>query len=262
MINNLIGLGTILLGATMAKKSGVTFFESSSYSGFEVNSNVLNAVKSSEGIMETSYLLPNETRYTIGYGTVYLFDSNGKSFLINGSNVVQKGYTLSFLKSKMGYSTFSNEEFATELIKNHLKASRYSKVAKDLDSFNVSFKERFAEALMEVSYGSGSIFGYQSSDIYYTNFLIMARNAKTDLDFAKAYIYYRYNYYKFLTKPGQWATYRYGWMRRIVRLTLLVLGKVVSENELTNYVGSSGSDANRKKLANFVLTNFGIQIIW
>ena len=59
-----------------------------------------------------------------------------------------------------------------------MKASRYSKVAKDLDSFGVPFRQSFAEALMEVSYGSGSIFGYLRSDIYYIDFLNNARNAK------------------------------------------------------------------------------------
>ena len=78
----------------------------------------------------------------------------------------------------MSYSSLSNSDFAEELIKNHLKASRYSKVAKDLDSFGVPFRQSFAEALMEVSYGSGSIFGYLRSDIYYIDFLNNARNAK------------------------------------------------------------------------------------
>ncbi|WP_139149469.1 hypothetical protein [Elizabethkingia meningoseptica] len=260
MINNLIGLGAMLLGATMAKKSGVKFFESSTYLGFEVNDTVLDFVKKSEGIEERAYKLPNENQYTIGYGTSYLFNANGTPLKNHGA--VRQGDTLTALKLEMGYNSLSNLDFAEQLVQNHLNASRYTKVAKDLDSFNVPFKKNFAEALMEMSYGSGSIFGRLSSDIYYVNFLIMARNAKTDLDFAKAYIYYRYNYYKFCSLKGQWPTYQYGWMRRIVRLTNYIIGNNLSEIQLASYVGNSGTSANKKKLVDYVLTNFGLQIIW
>ncbi|MCT3810769.1 hypothetical protein HZP70_18645 [Elizabethkingia anophelis] len=260
MINNIIGVGATLLGLAMAKKGAVKFFESSTYSDFEINDTVFDLVKKSEGSREVAYRLPNENQWTIGYGTSYLFNANGTPLKNHGA--VRQGDTLTALKKEMGYSLYSNDSFATELIRNHSKASRYSKVAKDLDSFGVPFKQSFAEALIEVSYGSGSIFGYSSSDIYYTNFLVMARNAKTDLDFAKAYIYYRYSYYKLLTKAGQWSIYQYGWMRRVVRLTCLIIGKNLSENELISYVGGSGTSANKKKLADFVLTNFGLKVIW
>ncbi|MDV3506501.1 hypothetical protein CMU89_04815 [Elizabethkingia anophelis] len=260
MINNIIGVGATLLGLAMAKKGSITFLESSTYSDFGISDTVLDLVKKSEGIEERAYRLPNENQWTIGYGTSYLFNANGTPLKNHGA--VRQGDTLSALKVEMGYSSLSNLDFAEQLVQNHLTASRYSKVAKDLDSFNVPFKKNFAEALMEVSYGSGSIFGRLTTDIYYINFLTMARNAKTDLDFAKAYIYYRYNYYKFCSLPGQWPTYQYGWMRRIVRLTHYILGNNLSETQLTYYVGGNGTSANKKKLADYVLTNFGLKIIW
>lgn len=260
MIGNILGVGATLLGLAMAKKGAVRFFENSTYTDFEVTDTVLDLVKKSEGIEERAYRLPNEAQYTIGFGTSYLFNANGTPLKNHGA--VRQGDTLTSLKSEMGYNSLSNLDFAEKLVENHLKASRYSKVAKDLDSFNVPFKKNFAEALMEVSYGSGKIFGLLNSDIYYVNFLIMARNSKTDLDFAKAYIYYRYNYYKFCSAKGQWPIYQYGWMRRIVRLTNYIIGNNLSETQLSNYVGNSGTSANKKKLVDYVLTNFNLQIIW
>lgn len=255
MIDKILALGLTALGATMITKKGGLFIESSTYSDFEANDNVITAVKVAEGLVEKAYKLPNETQYTIGFGTSYLFDKDGKPYSNAGTNAVKAGDTLTLLKSKMSYSSLSNSDFAEELIKNHLKASRYSKVAKDLDSFGVPFRQSFAEALMEVSYGSGSIFGYLRSDIYYIDFLNNARNAKTDKDFATAYIRYRYNYYKNCTMRGQWSTYKYGWMRRVVRLTFLILGRKLSENELSNYVGYTES-LHKKKASRFRASQF------
>ncbi|WP_131829039.1 hypothetical protein [Elizabethkingia bruuniana] len=260
MINNLIGLGTILLGATMAKKAGVKFFESSTYLDFEPTDNLINSIKRSEGLVETAYRLPNESQYTIGFGTSFLFDGNGNAFPKAGSNGVKAGQSLSSLKVLMGYRDLANYDFAKQLVENHLKASRYTKVARDLDSFGVPFRIGFAEALMEVSYGSGSIFGSLKSDIYYTNFLINVRNDPSDKSMAFSYLWYRYNYYKNCTASGQWSLYAYGWMRRVVKVTYFILGKNISDSELVNMVGSSSRD--KTKLANFVLTNFGIKVVW
>lgn len=260
MINNIIGVGATLLGLAMAKKGTVKFFESSTYLDFEPTDNLINSIKRSEGLIETAYRLPNESQYTIGFGTSFLLDSNGKAFPKVGSNAVKAGHTLSSLKVLMGYPDLTNYDFAKQLVENYLKASRYTKVARDLDGFGVPFRSGFAEALMEVSYGSGSIFGYSSKDIYYTNFLINVRNDPSDKSMAFSYLWYRYNYYKNCTASGQWSLYAYGWMRRVVKVTYFILGRNLSETELVSMVGSSSKD--KMKLANFVLTNFGIKVVW
>ncbi|MEN5132599.1 hypothetical protein [Elizabethkingia anophelis] len=260
MINNLIGVGATLLGLAMAKKGSINFFENSTYLDFEPTDNLIDSIKRSEGLVENAYRLPNESQYTIGFGTSFLFDGKGNAFPKAGANGVKSGQSLSSLKVLMGYRDLTNYDFAKQLVENHLKASRYTKVARDLDGFGVPFRTGFAEALMEVSYGSGSIFGSLSKDIYYTNFLINVRNDPSDKSMAFSYLWYRYNYYKNCTASGQWPLYAYGWMRRVVKVTYFILGRNLSESELIGMVGSSSKD--KTKLANFVLTNFGIKVVW
>ena len=104
MIDKILALGLTALGATMITKRSL-FIESSTYSDFEANDNVITAVKVAEGLVEKAYKLPNETQYTIGFGTSYLFDKDGKPYSNAGTNAVKAGDTLTLLKSKMSYSS-------------------------------------------------------------------------------------------------------------------------------------------------------------
>lgn len=109
MLNNLIGIGAMLIGATIAKKAGVTFFESNTYSDFEITDRIIDsiAVFESGGVaktVENAYNLKGETwgaagypsskLWTIGNGMTVLFLKGGKRFVTNypakGANGVRQ----------------------------------------------------------------------------------------------------------------------------------------------------------------------------
>ncbi|MCT3653650.1 hypothetical protein HZR02_17575 [Elizabethkingia anophelis] len=253
MINNLIGLGTILLGATMAKKAGVTFFESSTYLDFEPTDWMIDSIKKSEGLRETAYYATEVERskgiVTIGYGNTALFDKNGKPFVHNGNNKVKINYTLTFLKNLMGYSSFSSEDFAVELIKNHLKQTAYSRIAKDLDSRNVPFIKELAEFLSETSYGSGlGLFngGGVSGERSFYQSLINIISVTSDRNLlARACAAYRYSYYRGVTSQWNIPSVRLSWMIRIYLVSMHLKGSDISNAQIWSKIQTKNATGSR-----------------
>ncbi len=253
MINNLIGVGATLLGLAMAKKAGVTFFESSTYLDFEPTDWMINSIKTSEGLRENAYYATEAERLkgivTIGYGNTALFDKNGKPFVHNGNNKVKIGYTLTFLKTLMGYSSFSSGDFAVELVKNHLKQTAYSRIAKDLDSRNVPFIKELAEFLSETSYGSGlGLFnggGVSGERGYYDSLIAVISTTSDKLQLARACAAYRYSYYKGVTSQWVNPSVRLAWMIRIYLVAMHLKGSDITNSQIWSKIQTKNATGRR-----------------
>ncbi|MDE5537118.1 hypothetical protein KRE42_08535 [Elizabethkingia meningoseptica] len=275
MINNLIGLGTILLGATMAKKGTVRFFESSTYSDFEITDRIVDSIRvfeSGSNVYEKAYNLQGEyldkgkvyKRYTIGNGMTYLFKEGGVPYVTNypskGSNAVRSNDTLTALKSVMGYSDLSSSDFAKKLTENFAKAASYSRVAKDLDRLGVPFHSNYAEALMEMSYGSGSAFQLTSG--LYNLFLTSVKTDSSPYNFARSYFNYRYSYYKSLNSA--WAINKNGWMPRIFFASMIAKGENIDAMQTKNkyYHTNTKYLENKSLLMRDIQREFGYNVVW
>ena len=281
MINNLIGLGTILLGATLAKKGGVKFFESSTYADFQITDRIVDSIRvfeSGNNIYENAYWIsgeyhkpnfPNSKRWTIGNGMTYLYLEDGRGFVTNypakGLNGVRQTDTLSALKVAMGYSNLTSAEFAKKLTQNYSKAAAYSKVAKDLDKLGIPYRENFAEALMEMSYGSGNAFGKSksaSTNGLYSLFLTSIKNDPSPYNFARSYFIYRYSYYKSL--GGAWGQAKYGWMPRVYFASMIAKGENLDPTATKNYYYHNSTNNLDKKflLIRDIQREFGVLAAW
>ncbi|MDV3776068.1 hypothetical protein CMU25_18770 [Elizabethkingia anophelis] len=278
MINNLIGIGAMILGATMAKKAGVTFFESSAYSDFEITDRIVDSIRVFESgtkIFENAYWIsgeylkpnyPNSKRYTIGNGMTYLFLGDGKPFVTNypakGLNAVRSGDNLSSLKVVMGYANLSNADFSKQLTVNYSKVPYLSfyKVAKDFDRLGIPYRENYAEALMEMSYGSQSAF--QSKSGAYSIFLTSVKNDPSPYNFARSYFNYRYSYYKSL--GGAWDYAKYGWMPRVFYAAMVAKGSSVDAMTVKNKYAHNASRnlQNKSLLIDDIKREFGVTAIW
>ncbi|MDV3777590.1 hypothetical protein CMU25_01560 [Elizabethkingia anophelis] len=279
MINNLIGLGTILLGATLAKKGGVKFFESSTYSDFEITDRIVDsiAVFESGGVartMENAYNLKGESwsngskLWTIGNGMTVLYLKDGKAFVTNypvkGANGVRQGDTLTNLKTLMGYSSLSSIQFAKVLTQNFAEAAAYSKVAKDMDSLGIPYNKNYAEALMEMSYGSGSAFRTgttydksRGSSSGYRWFLTSIKNDPSPYNFARSYFTFRYDYYRYGQKAGVWDRNNSGWMPRVFFASMVAKGSDVNALDVKN------NYYNKKSLLiRDIQREFGLVVSW
>ncbi len=277
MINNLIGLGAMLIGATMAKKAGVKFFESSTYSNFEITDRIVDSIRVFESgtrVFESSYWISGEyldksktsKRYTIGNGMTYLFLDGGKPFVTNypfkGANAVRSTDTLSALKVAMGYSSLSSEDFSKQLTINYSKVPSlsYYRVARDLDRLGVPYHENYAEALMEMSYGSQSAF--QQNSGLYGIFLTSIKNDPSAYNFARSYFVYRYSYYKSL--GGAWNQAKNGWMPRIFFAAMVAKGGSIDPMTTKNKYAHTDSKnlQNKSLLINDIKREFGITSVW
>ncbi len=273
MINNLIGLGTILLGATLAKKGGVKFFESSTYADFKPTDWMINSIKKSEGLREDAYYVNAYERskgiVTIGFGSTYLYNKDGKPFVHNGNNKVKIGYTLTFLKTLMGYSSLSSEEFGVELIKNHLKQTAYARIAKDLDSRRVPFVKELAEFLSETSYGSGlGLFnggGVRGEAQLYNSLINVLSTSSNVNDLARACALYRLGYYSGLKDAWGTPATRFAWTRRIFSVAMHIKGVEISDNQIwqkVNTRNASGKNGGYRvellNMASLYKTELGI----
>ncbi|MCT3652928.1 hypothetical protein HZR02_15305 [Elizabethkingia anophelis] len=283
MINNLIGLGTILLGATMAKKAGVTFFENSTYSDFKITDRIVDSISvfESGGVartVETAYNLkgetwggagyPNSKLWTIGNGMTVLYLEGGKRFITNypakGANGVRQGDTLSNLKVLMGYSSLSSVEFAKVLTQNFAEAAAYSDVAKDLDKLGVPFNVNYAEALMEMSYGSGSAFRTgtkydkaRGALFGYRWFLDSIKRDPSPYNFARSYFIFRMDYYRYGTVAGAWDRAKEGWMPRIFFASMVAKGGNVDPLSVKN-----GYYNKKSLLIRDIQREFGLVTTW
>ncbi len=275
MINNIIGVGATLLGLAMAKKGADKFFESSTYSDFEPTDWMIDSIKKSEGLRESAYYATEVERskgiVTIGYGNTALFDKNGKPFVHNGNNKVKINYTLTFLKTLMGYSSLSSEDFAVELIKNHLKQTAYSRIAKDLDSRNVPFIKELAEFLSETSYGSGlGLFnggGVSGERNFYETLMNVISVTSDRNQLARACAAYRYSYYKGVTSQWNIPSVRLSWMIRIYLVSMHLKGSDISNTQIWSKIqtkNATGSRGNYRvellNLASLYRDNLGLVV--
>ncbi|AQW95413.1 hypothetical protein BAS07_15885 [Elizabethkingia anophelis] len=277
MINNLIGLGTILLGATMAKKAGVKFFESSTYSDFEITDRIVDSIRVFESgtkVFENAYWISGEyldsakrnKRYTIGNGMTYLFLDGGKPYVTNypskGGNAVRSNDNLSSLKVLMGYASLSNADFSKQLTVNFSKVPYLSfyRVAQDFDKLGIPYRENYAEALMEMSYGSQSAFQQKSG--LYNVFLTSVKQDSSAYNFARSYFVYRYSYYKSL--GSAWDNAKNGWMPRIFYAAMIAKGNNVDATTIKNKYVHSNSKLleNKSLLINDIKREFGITAMW
>jgi len=269
MINNIIGVGATLLGLAMAKKGSITFLESNTYSEFEVTDFVLDHIVASEGFRESAYYATEQERkngqVTIGYGSSYLFLGDGKAFNNKGSSGVKAGDTLSSLKVKMGYPSFSSQQFALQLIKNHIKSvgGAYLKIAKDLDSRGISYTREVAEFLAEFSYGSQSAFNNTTTDRYRSFINVLSSNSSKS-DLARACSYFRLGYY---SPQSAWNTMaiRYSWSRRVYGMAMHIKGVDINDTDIQRLVTTKNATGSRgnyrvelQNLASLFRTELGV----
>lgn len=275
MIDKILALGLTALGATMMTKKGGLFIESSTYSDFEITDRIVDSIRvfeSGSNVYEKAYNLAGEyldsakrfKRYTIGNGMTYVFKEGGIPHITNypskGLNAVRATDTLTGLKNEMGYSGLSSSEFAKKLTENFAKAASYSRVAKDLDRLGIPFRVNYAEALMEMSYGSGSAF--QLSSGLYNVFLTSVKNDSSPYNFARSYFIYRYSYYKSLTSA--WGINKNGWMPRIFFAAMVAKGENVDATSIKGkyYHTNSKYLENKSLLIRDIQREFGYNASW
>ncbi|MDE5515146.1 hypothetical protein KRE43_05520 [Elizabethkingia meningoseptica] len=276
MIDKILPLALTALGATMVTRKGNLFIESSTYSDFEPTDWMIDSIKKSEGLRENAYYATDVERskgiVTIGYGNTALFDKNGRPFVHNGNNKVKINYTLTFLKTLMGYPSLSSEDFAVELIKNHLKQTAYSRIAKDLDSRNVPFIKELAEFLSETSYGSGlGLFnggGVSGERSFYENLINIISATSDRNQLARACAAYRYSYYRGVTSQWNIPSVRLSWMIRIYLVSMHLKGSDITNSQIWAKIqtkNATGSRGNYRvellNLASLYRDNLGLVVV-
>lgn len=221
------------------------------YQNFLPNDRVKKAIKVFESGLVTvknAYRLKGENQYTIGNGTSYLYLGTYKPFLRNGSNAVRSTDTLDSLKKLMGYSSYSDNDFAFALTINYLVGSGvYQRIAKDLDNLGVIFDQNFAEFLYETSYGSGSIWlkntkSYTRNQLYikHLNQLKLCTNSLQR--FSQA-LKYRLDYYRI--DSNAWQINFRGWTKRIIASGMYFCGYT---NDLQLKVNEYDRNFNQRRL--------------
>lgn len=250
----LISLG-ILSGGAAAKSFGLLSPTSNTWLPVKMPTDkILKFLKKSEGLMVNSYYASayekSKNIVTIGYGTTAYFDSNGKSFLYNGSSNVKIGQNLNLVKQAYKF-TGTLEQFASQLILNYIKSSRYSKVSNDLQKLSVPFNQNLSDALVDATYNSGSIFGGIIGDGFYTFFLNDIKNAKSSRDLAIAYFKYRYLYVKNFAK-GNFPANQHGWLIRYYSVA-----KYIETGQFLTLNASNGLSKN----LDTVFKDYGIRFI-
>lgn len=164
----------------------------------------------------------------------------------------------------MGYSDLSSIQFAKTLTQNFAEAAAYSQVAKDLDGLGIPYNKNYAEALMEMSYGSGSAFRIgtkydkaRGGSSGYRWFLTSVRNDPSPYNFARSYFTFRLDYYRYGTVAGAWDQAKNGWMPRIYFAAMVAKGANVDPLSIKN------SYYNKKSLLQRdIQREFGILTTW
>ncbi|MEL7675930.1 glycoside hydrolase family protein [Elizabethkingia meningoseptica] len=221
MINNLIGLGTILLGATMAKKAGAKFFISDDdlvdgYSG-KIDDVMFDFIREYESFSANAYYLQGEATWTIGYGSTRWLKPNGSVI-----RTVIKGDVI----------TEPNARLQTQYYFNGIKPH--------LDNFmiknNYRFTNRAYQMLLQFLYGTGlgALYGVKNSkgvnDNRHIPFISMLSEITESTDnnynaemMKNAFV----RYYKQFS--GQYGRYGLGWSRRLYALYMFVKGTPISK---------------------------------
>ncbi len=204
------------------------------YSNYIPDARALQIIKQNESKYGESAPTPKayiDNAWTIGFGTCWLFDSNGKPVNINGSNGIKPNYTLSYLK-QVYKSNQSDYDFAQTLILNHWKQSRYKIVASVLDSLKVPFNVNLAQSLCDASYNHGSIFKGKSWDAQFNLFTVSLTQTNDLRIWAANYLSYRCYYAANAMSNKDWQTFKFGLIRRYYQCALNITGNMVSIDQV------------------------------
>lgn len=230
-----------------------------SYTKRDISQWVIDHIVNSEGFKENAYKLNNENQFTIGCGTSYLFLGSGAPFNRNGSNAVRNGDTLSLLKNLMGYSSLTSKQFAVQLVKNYIMGNGISSflTMQEIEKRNVPYFDVVKDAVLEFSYGSGSMHRILPKKIEFGYFLDSLKTRDLS-NIASKYALMRYSYYKINTLPGQWSKYKTGWMLRIFVTSMYIKG--VEIKNPASFVGYTGNSSTYKNIELAFLKHLGVNV--
>lgn len=242
----------------IAKFFGWTQINNMKYSNYIPDRRALQIIKQNEakhGELSPDLNAYYDNQWTIGFGTSFIFNDQGKPINIAGSNAVRSGLTISYLKS-IFKSNQSDIEFSERLILNHWKQSRYKIIAKNLDDLNVPFDLNLAQSLVDASYNAGSIYGGKYSwDIdNFRLFVIALQKAKTPFEKAVLYVSYRSQYHSRAMGLSSWNKFGFGLTRRIYHNAQNILGNKVSLLQVQKMTNSYSA------LRSQIFKEFGVNI--
>jgi len=227
------------------------------YSDYKITPTLLQVIGATEGISNKAYKLSGETRYTIGFGSTYLYTKTGQNF--RGTASVLASDTLSTLKVQMGYSNLSDIDFAYQLKINHIlfdySMKKYKALFSDLDKYKVPYNESIAISLIDFNYNSGS--GLQG--VYYVQILNGLIQAKGDLrKIASIIAQVRYTYLKSL---NAFAINSHGWLKRVYYACYRIFDNSLTYKTVDNSFGGKNND-NKLRLIKAFRDNLGVIITY
>lgn len=215
-----------------------TVLQPMKYNDYKPNETLINVIAATEGVQSKAYKLSGESRYTIGYGTTYIYSANGSLF--RGNALVRSTDTLSVLKMQMGYGSMTDLQFAKQLKINHIKydpsMANYKKVFSALDSAKVPFDENVAISLIDYNYNSGS--GLKG--IYFTAMVNGLIQQKNDLKkIASVIANVRISYLK---SVSNWKLYNHGWLKRVYFACMRIVDNSLTYSSVDRKYGSKTAE--------------------
>lgn len=231
-----------------------TVIQPMKYLEYKITPSLLQVIGATEGFNPNAYILRGENRYTIGFGSTYLYSSNGQNFRGNAS--VLKTDKLSTLKNLMGYSNLSDIDFGYQLKINHIlfdsTMKNYKQLFSDLDKNKVPFNEAIAISLIDFNYNSGR----GLTGVYYSGILMGLIQAKGDLrKIASVIAQVRYSYLKNLSSA--WSINNHGWMKRVYYACYRIFDNSLTYKKVDSMFGGKNS-VNILKLRNAFRENLGV----
>ena len=211
-----------------------TIVQPMKYQDYKPNQRGLQIIKQNES--KYGEKAPNPKAYidnawTIGFGTCFLYDDNGKPVNINGSNAIKSNYTLAYLKG-IYKSVETDYQFAERLIINHWRQSRYQVAARALDTLNVPFYSPLAESLADAAYNHGSIFKGKSWDGQFDLFCVALSKTDDKKIWAALYLQYRCFYAATAMNNSDWQKFKLGLIRRYYQCALNLINPLVSISDV------------------------------
>lgn len=193
--------------------------------GGYVDDLLLDVIGKNEGknsfAVEKAYLLKGENKYTIGYGTTYLY-STLSCGNFRGDALVRSTDTLTSLKVLMGHSNMTSEQFARQLISNHIRCDYnfnkggYKKFVKLLDDSGLVYNRNLNVGLIDIGYMSGSFFGSsKASDLQILFKMNQGNNKKI------AFVLFK-SHFEYLRGLSNYNVNKIGWTKRLLKRYFLV----------------------------------------
>lgn len=168
---------------------------------YTISDEMYNVIKEYEGFRSKPYLLKGEKKYTIGYGSTYLFLKDGSVRNVKLTDVITREQA--FYQVKM---YFRNSGYAKSTIDRVIKKS------------GVKLHQRVYDMLCQIAYGSGSF--YRSENM--RNILNNA-DGVTDLNYLAELV--RSNYISYLKKlTSAYKINGLGWSRRAYGVYQYIVG--------------------------------------